>query len=75
MEIIRHKFVKFCISKFRRSNHRIGSLIRSPLHESYRTLRDGCFGWRRPRHFVPGYDQPVPPGQKPFAHSKALALS
>jgi hypothetical protein len=19
-------------------------------------------------HFVPGYDQPVPPGQKPFAH-------
>src|SRR5271165_345398 len=21
-----------------------------------------------PRHFVPGYYQPVPPGQKPFAH-------
>jgi hypothetical protein len=20
------------------------------------------------RHFVPGYDQPVPPGQKPFAY-------
>jgi hypothetical protein len=20
------------------------------------------------RHFVPGYDHPVPPGQKPFAH-------
>jgi hypothetical protein len=24
-----------------------------------------------PRHFVPGYYQPVPPGQKPFAHRKA----
>jgi hypothetical protein len=23
------------------------------------------------RHFVPGYDQPVPPGQKPFAHRNA----
>jgi hypothetical protein len=29
-EIIQHKFFKFCISKFRHSNHRIGSLIRSP---------------------------------------------
>jgi hypothetical protein len=26
------------------------------------------FGWRRPRHFVPGYNRTVPPGQKPFAH-------
>jgi hypothetical protein len=25
------------------------------------------FGWRGPRHFVPGYDRTVPPGQKPFA--------
>src|ERR1700722_5621987 len=24
-----------------------------------------------PRHFVSGYDQPVPPGQKPFAHPRA----
>jgi hypothetical protein len=40
------------------------------LHESYRTLRDGSLGWRCPRHFVPGYDQPVPPGQKPFAHRR-----
>ena len=30
---------------------------------SYRTLRDGSFDGRFPRHFVPGYDQPVPPGQ------------
>jgi hypothetical protein len=22
------------------------------------------------RHCVPGYDQPVPPGQKPFAHRR-----
>ena len=24
-----------------------------------------------PRHFVPGYYLPVPPGQKPFAHRSA----
>ena len=30
MEIIQHKFFKFCVSKFHYSNHRIGSLIRSP---------------------------------------------
>jgi hypothetical protein len=27
------------------------------------------------RHFVPGYDQPVPPGQKPFADRSASQLS
>ena len=31
---------------------------------SYRTLRDGST-----RHFVPGYDQPVPLGQKDKSHS------
>jgi hypothetical protein len=41
------------------------------LRESDRTLRDGSFGWRCPRHFVPGYDRTVPPGQKPFAHRRA----
>ena len=30
---------------------------------SYRTLRDGSFEGRFPRHFVPGYDRTVPPGQ------------
>src|ERR1700722_57004 len=30
---------------------------------SYRTLRDGSFAWRFSRHFVPGYDRTVPPGQ------------
>jgi hypothetical protein len=54
------------------SNHRIGA---HAWRESDRTLRDGSFGWRCPRHFVPGYDRTVPPGQKPFAHSKGLALS
>ena len=39
--------------------------------QSYRTLRDGSFEGRCPRHFVPGYDQPVPPGQKPFSHRRA----
>ena len=24
--------------------------------------------FRNARHFVPGYDRAVPPGQKPFAH-------
>ena len=33
--------------------------VRTPA-ESYRTLRDGSFGWRGPRHFVPGYDHAVP---------------
>jgi hypothetical protein len=27
------------------------------------------------RHFVPGYYQPVPPGQKPFPHRSATQLS
>ena len=27
-----------------------------------------------PRHFVPGYDQPVPPGQEPFVHRSASQL-
>ena len=30
---------------------------------SYRTLRDGSFEGRFPRHFVPGYDRFVPPGR------------
>jgi hypothetical protein len=30
---------------------------------SYRALRDGSFGRRFSRHFVPGYDRTVPPGQ------------
>jgi hypothetical protein len=29
----------------------------------YGTVLSGRFS----RHFVPGYDHPVPPGQKPFA--------
>jgi hypothetical protein len=33
------------------------------LRESDRTLRDGSFGRRCPRHFVPGYDRTVPPGR------------
>src|SRR5580704_5546280 len=28
-----------------------------------------------PRHFVPGYDHPVPPGQKPYRPSMGLSLS
>ena len=33
------------------------------LSESHRTLRDGSFGAAQSRHFVPGYDRTVPPGQ------------
>src|SRR4029078_13697070 len=28
-----------------------------------------------PRHFVPGYYQPVPPGQKPFVYRSASQVS
>src|ERR1700704_1711922 len=34
---------------------------------SYRTLRDGTFEGHFPRHFVPGYDHAVPPGQNTFS--------
>jgi hypothetical protein len=33
---------------------------------SYRTLRDGSFEGRFPRHFVRGYYHAVPPGQNRF---------
>jgi hypothetical protein len=33
-----------------------------PCPPSDRTLRDGSFGRRWPRHFVPGYDRTVPAG-------------
>jgi hypothetical protein len=42
---------------------------------SYRTLRDGSFEGRFPRHFVPGYDQPVPPGQNHSAHKGRIKLA
>jgi hypothetical protein len=50
-------------------------IIESCLHlqESDRTLRDGSFGWLCPRHFVPGYNRTVPPGQKPFTQGLALS--
>jgi hypothetical protein len=72
MEIIQHKclslvfhnFVTPIIESVRSSAH---------LHESYRTLRDGCFGWRGPRHFVPGYDRTVPPGHFAMARGENLS--
>jgi hypothetical protein len=43
MEIIQHKFLKFCISKFRHSNHRIGSLTRTNHTVPYGTaVLDGA---------------------------------
>ncbi len=53
--------------KFRHANTSITESKCAPRQESHRTLRDGSLGWRCPRHFVPGYDRTVPPGQKPFA--------
>ena len=61
MEIIQHKclslvfhnFVTPIIESVRSSAH---------LHESYPYPTGRLFGWRRPRHFVPGYDRTVPPG-------------
>ena len=42
---------------------------------SYRTLRDGSFDGRFPRHFVPGYDRVVPTGRafRHFATGFSLA--
>ena len=43
-----------------------GSKLESEVpiaRRSYRALRDGSFEGRFPRHFVPGYDRVVPPGQ------------
>jgi hypothetical protein len=42
---------------------------------SCRILRDGSFEGRCPRHFVPGYDRGVPPGQMPFAHPGGTSQS
>jgi hypothetical protein len=58
-------------------SYRIRNFV-TPIIESVRTPAGitpyptgrPSFG-RRPRHFVPGYDRTVPPGQKPFAHRKA----
>jgi hypothetical protein len=33
------------------------------------------FGWRSPRHFVPGYDRTVPPGQRPFPSQNGLIFA
>jgi hypothetical protein len=55
---------------FRHSNTTITESKCAHLQESDRTLRDGSFEAAIPRHFVPGYDRTVPPGQKPFAHGK-----
>ena len=43
-------------------------------HESYRTLRDGSFGVRCPRHFVPGYDHALPPGRNTFRTGALIRL-
>jgi hypothetical protein len=40
-----------------------------------RTLRDGSLEGCFPRHFVPGYDQAVPPGQNTFSPAEALLKS
>src|ERR1700726_4124692 len=44
---------------------------------SYRTLRDGSFDGRFPRHFVPGYDRVVPRGRafRHFATGFSLAIA
>jgi hypothetical protein len=54
------------------SNHRIDAHTCTSHTVPYGTA---LLGWRFPRHFVPGYDQPVPPGQKPFAHRSGSQLS
>src|ERR1700722_17189742 len=41
---------------------------------SYRTLRDGSFEGRFPRHFVPGYDRVVPAGRGILSIAPCLAI-
>jgi hypothetical protein len=59
-----HNFLSFVWRKFRHWNRF------AHLHESDRALRDGSFGRRCPRHFVPGYDRIVPPGHFATALAK-----
>jgi hypothetical protein len=47
-EKIKHKFFKFCIPKFRHSNHRIGAHTCANHTVPYGTA---LLGWRCPRHF------------------------
>src|ERR1700722_214656 len=63
----------------RRQSNVGGPPVYLQLHSSFArltpelrpSLREGGSLHRSPRHFVPGYDHPVPPGQKPFAHRRA----
>jgi hypothetical protein len=52
------------ISNTKTENIYVGGLI--SCARSSRTLRDGSFEGRFPRHFVPGYYHAVPPGQNTF---------
>ena len=58
-ETIQQNFSKLLYSRFRHSNHRIGAHTCANHTVPYGTA---LLGWRRPRHFVPGYDRTVPPG-------------
>ena len=57
---------------FQYCNHRIE--VRA-LQESDRTYGTPPFGGAIPRHFVPGFDRTVPPGQKPFADGSLNKLA
>jgi hypothetical protein len=41
-------------------------------HRSHRTLRDGSFGVRSPRHFVPGYESLRDISQQPLTRLELL---
>ena len=43
-----------------------------PIAKAIQLIKAGSSAWIHPRHFMPGYYQPVPPGQKPFAHRRSL---
>jgi hypothetical protein len=63
------------VSKFRYSNHRIGAHTRTPQKNYTVPYGTALLAGRHPRHFVPGYDRAVLPGQKPFAYQSDLTLS
>ena len=68
IKITQHTFITFFCSAITSGQ---SSNRSAHPHRSHRTLRDGSFGARCSRHFVPGYDHAVPPGH--FAGSSHAA--
>jgi hypothetical protein len=71
--IPRRKVRRCFLRKANQSNHRIGAHTGANQTVPYGTA---LLRWRCPRHFVPGYDQTVPPGleAKPHRSNKSSQI-